>query len=51
MRIDRGTDFEEGHRIPRTRYHSSSELATMELNAPMTCPSCYWQHTDVTSLN
>jgi hypothetical protein len=47
MRVDPGTDVEEEHRIPRTRYHSSSELAMMESNAPMTCPSCYWQHTDV----
>ena len=32
---------------PTHPYRSSSELATMERTAPMTCPTCYWQHTDV----
>jgi hypothetical protein len=41
-----GGGVEDRHRIPRT-LAVGSELFTTERNAPMSCPSCYWQHTDI----
>ncbi len=47
IRVDRSTGVKRGAPAPRTRSERAVNFSRRRTTHAMTCPSCYWQHTNM----